>query len=351
MKRSYLIAFAVVCLTITATACSEESTSPQANTLDVTTTSDTVTTSTPTSTVAPSTSLSPAKKNDLLAIDYAFNNVTDDARRSICAITTDADWTSLLGQFSDAIKSLTRTEIIAAFKDQCAKQPSVATTTTVQVTMDAATVAWWLADEDLHGTACAVGYDIVKTTPGLTIDKSTFQRLCAGETPQLASRSGIEYSIDELRTLLEPPAIAWMTTPSGPAFDALAATARSVIDSGRPLPALMGTTSQELVAKVMNLFTYPGSDQLMVGRVDALRELMPGIPAVYGNGTYRVGTDIQPGRFRAGPVSDCYWETLDAAGNINDNNFVTDAIQIIATVRRGDFSVRFDGCGLFVKVS
>jgi hypothetical protein len=47
------------------------------------------------------------------------------------------------------------------------------------------------------------------------------------------------------------------------------------------------------------------------------------------DGTYRVGTDIEPGTYRsAGPhgASDCYWarlETLDP-GHIIDNNISTD---------------------------
>ncbi|WP_406250335.1 hypothetical protein ACI7YT_09020 [Microbacterium sp. M] len=71
----------------------------------------------------------------------------------------------------------------------------------------------------------------------------------------------------------------------------------------------------------------------------------------FGAGVFEVGTQIQPGLYRAtGEISDCYWERLDAAGEIIDNNFVSAATQVELTIEPSDFSVHFTSCGEFVKV-
>lgn len=71
----------------------------------------------------------------------------------------------------------------------------------------------------------------------------------------------------------------------------------------------------------------------------------------FGSGVFEVNTRIQPGIYRTtGDVQNCYWERLDSAGEIIDNNFVSAATQAEVTVQASDFSVHFSGCGEFVKV-
>lgn len=68
-------------------------------------------------------------------------------------------------------------------------------------------------------------------------------------------------------------------------------------------------------------------------------------------GVYEVGVTVQPGRYQTtGPVENCYWERLDAAGEIIDNNFVSAATQVQVTIAPTDFAIHVDGCGEFVKI-
>ncbi|KQP57790.1 hypothetical protein [Agreia sp. Leaf283] len=71
----------------------------------------------------------------------------------------------------------------------------------------------------------------------------------------------------------------------------------------------------------------------------------------FGAGIRRVGVDIQPGTFVSeGNITNCYWERLDSAGNIIDNNFLTQALRVEVVLEAGDFSFSSDGCGEWVRV-
>ena len=51
-----------------------------------------------------------------------------------------------------------------------------------------------------------------------------------------------------------------------------------------------------------------------------------------------MGVTIQPGKYQTtGPVQNCYWERLDAAGQIIDNHFVSTATQVQVAVAPTDF--------------
>lgn len=65
----------------------------------------------------------------------------------------------------------------------------------------------------------------------------------------------------------------------------------------------------------------------------------------FDDGNFRVGQEIKPGTYYTENVADCYWERLDAAGNIIDNNFVLDALRVEVTVSPTDFSFHSQGCG------
>ena len=67
-------------------------------------------------------------------------------------------------------------------------------------------------------------------------------------------------------------------------------------------------------------------------------------------GTHKVGDDIQVGTYvtESDTAFDvCYWEVLDASGNIISNNFATNSYRIEMIVPDGANSVHIDGCGGF----
>ncbi|TFD74615.1 hypothetical protein E3T54_13655 [Cryobacterium sp. Sr8] len=66
---------------------------------------------------------------------------------------------------------------------------------------------------------------------------------------------------------------------------------------------------------------------------------------VFGAGVRTVGKDLQPGVYIAVNVSNCYWERLDSAGEIHDNNFIMGAPRVEVTVRSSDYAFNSTGCG------
>ncbi len=54
---------------------------------------------------------------------------------------------------------------------------------------------------------------------------------------------------------------------------------------------------------------------------------------------------IQPGTYKTGTVSDCYWERLDSQGNIIDNNFVSMSKSVMVTIAASDAAFNARGCG------
>src|SRR5699024_12264057 len=72
----------------------------------------------------------------------------------------------------------------------------------------------------------------------------------------------------------------------------------------------------------------------------------------FGNGTYRVGEDIQPGTYvvEVGEAFDgCYWQRLDASGNTIDNNFISSGFRAEVTIAASDHSFNTKRCGEWVK--
>jgi hypothetical protein len=76
-------------------------------------------------------------------------------------------------------------------------------------------------------------------------------------------------------------------------------------------------------------------------------EAVPSEPHGFGDGTYRVGTDIQPGRYRSDGTNGCYWERLsDLTGDFesilaNDNPRGQAYVEILPT----DVAFSTDDCG------
>ena len=66
----------------------------------------------------------------------------------------------------------------------------------------------------------------------------------------------------------------------------------------------------------------------------------------FGGGRLQVGDEVQPGSYYIeGNITDCYWETLDSAGNIMANNFVRSAQRVEAYISPDAYTFRSQGCG------
>lgn len=225
----------------------------------------------------------------------------------------------------------------------------VAPTTTLPEPMDIVTWAWWNGqDPDLQQLGCSVGFEMVSATyPNL--DQATFRRLCDGERPPRGENA--PFTVEDLNAVLGPPAAAWVANPSAPAYDALAAAAFSIASSGSSLdaPELVdpfGARSAGML--IAQLQSYPGSDNAVYHILHDLALNIP-LPFMLHTGSYRVGLEVPPGTYRAEQVQDCYWETLDEAGEINDNNFVSSAPQVLMTVRSSDYAVNNE-CGIMFQI-
>jgi len=77
-------------------------------------------------------------------------------------------------------------------------------------------------------------------------------------------------SAEEVHSALAPVVAAWAAAPSGPSYDAIAATARSLLDSGRPISDAPGTPPGTTSGLLGQLSAYPGSDAQVVGALSAL---------------------------------------------------------------------------------
>lgn len=157
---------------------------------------------------------------------------------------------------------------------------------------------------------------------------------------------------EEFRAVLEEPAAAWLKALSSDAAAAnLLVAVLSLRDAGRPLPETSGegATAKALIGLLAH--DIAGDPARAVEILGQFEEFLPGLPPIVSDGSYTVGEDIQPGRYRtAFAVSGCYWETLNEAGETNNNNFVNAAPQVIATIRKNDFAFNSDGCGPWLKI-
>ena len=79
-----------------------------------------------------------------------------------------------------------------------------------------------------------------------------------------------------------------------------------------------------------------------------------GDPRGFGNGTHLVGTDIEPGTYRADAgAAGCYWERLSGLGGDFDDiiaNEMVDEGSAIVTIAPADRAFRSDGCARWSPV-
>ena len=219
--------------------------------------------------------------------------------------------------------------------------------TTISPVLDAATLVWWQGVAAKNGAssqtqACRDGIKTAQLFTSLSIDQLTFAYLCNGGSPAL---QGEPIADEEVRSLLTDPAQAWAAAPSGPGYDAIQAAAADLSEQRRPFASPATANSMATLLGV-----YPGNDVAVYRVLTTLG--IDGVPTILEDGNYTVGVDVQPGRYKTlGPVDGCYWETLDSAGEINDNNFVNAAPQVIATIRKADFAFNSERCGPWVKIA
>jgi hypothetical protein len=65
-----------------------------------------------------------------------------------------------------------------------------------------------------------------------------------------------------------------------------------------------------------------------------------------GAGIKQVGVDVQPGQYVAdSPSQGCYWEALDSAGNIIDNNYTQQSLRQEVWISPDWFSFNSSRCG------
>lgn len=72
---------------------------------------------------------------------------------------------------------------------------------------------------------------------------------------------------------------------------------------------------------------------------------------VFQDGDYTVGTDLKPGTYKTGHVSDCYWERTTDGGGTLANDFVKLAPGgVTVTIRSSDGGFTSEGCGPWTRV-
>ncbi len=78
----------------------------------------------------------------------------------------------------------------------------------------------------------------------------------------------------------------------------------------------------------------------------------PPPPAVaFSDGTFRVGTDIQPGTYQASTGDDCFWERLSGFDGTPDEVIASAFGQTIATIEPTDAGFVSASCGNWTKAS
>ncbi len=122
------------------------------------------------------------------------------------------------------------------------------------------------------------------------------------------------------------------TTAEADAASALQRAQAEVADDRRRLQAEDAARNEALEAKSRDI----RGRELAVGTAERVQAAN-----TFEDGVYLVGEDIEPGTYKSEGGSNCYWETNDQGGEINDNELVNGPS--IMTVRSSDYSVQI-GC-------
>lgn len=75
----------------------------------------------------------------------------------------------------------------------------------------------------------------------------------------------------------------------------------------------------------------------------------------FDSGLWLVGTDIQPGTYRATELDGCYWERLSGLDGTIDsiiaNDFIIDSGQAVVEISESDVAFSSEGCGTWEPVA
>lgn len=75
----------------------------------------------------------------------------------------------------------------------------------------------------------------------------------------------------------------------------------------------------------------------------------------FGEGTYIVGTDVQPGNWAAESGHDCYWARLSGFGGteaeIIDQDLTSNGLAPVVTISRSDIGFTSNGCGTWRRAA
>ena len=229
---------------------------------------------------------------------------------------------------------------------------AMTTTTLAAVDLDPYTLEWWTSKSiELQDLACGAGYDTVVYGDPL-VQEATFVALCAGSQATGPARTGEPLTVAEFDAALSPAINAWARVASATTYSGIAAAAQTLIDSNRPFAADAPGDERLMLDLLGSLATYPGSDLLVAETIIRLAPTLPSAAPIVEDGTYRVGVDIQTGTYRTVmPVEGCYWETIDAEGDIIDNQSVFASPQVAATIRAVDFAFNSRSCGPWIRSS
>ena len=72
----------------------------------------------------------------------------------------------------------------------------------------------------------------------------------------------------------------------------------------------------------------------------------------FGEGTELVGSDVQPGTYRAPGGSECYWERLKGASGNTDDILANDLgpTNPVVQIASGDYAFTSTSCGTWTKI-
>lgn len=72
---------------------------------------------------------------------------------------------------------------------------------------------------------------------------------------------------------------------------------------------------------------------------------------IFGEGVFKVGSEIKAGTYVASSGKGCYWERQTSSGSITDNGFHQNSARVQVTIRSSDYAFMSRGCGEWKPVS
>lgn len=116
-------------------------------------------------------------------------------------------------------------------------------------------------------------------------------------------------------------------------------------ESGQPTPTTPPTVSEPSpagpVAVPQPAPVLPSTPPVPAGPADTIDQ----------DGTYVIGTELQPGTYHTSPAGECYWARLSSTANESDiiaNHIATGPTTV--TIDKTDAAFLSQGCGTWTKV-